>query len=139
MFAFTIAVCAVASVYDLRLRIIPDWLTLPYLVLGLALSLARHGLFYTLVVFAVGFLLCELFFRANVFGGGDLKLFMGIALVDGVQFGFWVFFYSLIASLPLFAYYILKKKTWKVDVPYAVAIFAGLILAHCEVISNIFQ
>jgi prepilin peptidase CpaA len=132
MIVLTVLVCVIAVVYDCKYRVIPDWLVLPYMVLGLAISLVQHGLII-LAVFLAGFLLCEVLFRLGVFGGGDLKLLLGLAAVEGLYFCFWAFYFSLLASLPLFAFYMIKEKTWKVKVPYAVAILAGVIAAiHWE-------
>lgn len=62
-----------------------------------------------------------------MFGGGDLKLFIALSVFSGLDWTFGVFFYSLLVALPLFAYYMIKDKTWKPCVPYAVAIFGGVI------------
>lgn len=129
MFIVTLAVCTTAAIYDLKTRLIPDWITIPYLLLGLAFSLAQHGL-SALVIFIALFLLCEIVYRLNVFGGGDLKLLLGIAFFGGLKFGFLVFYFSLLAALPLFLVYMLKEKSRTVSVPYAVAILAGVILGH---------
>jgi len=129
MIAITILVCSIAVVYDCKYRVIPDWLVLPYLVLGLVISLVQHG-FIVLAILIAGFLVCELLFRLGIFGGGDLKLLLGLAAIEGLPFGIWVFYFSLLASLPLFAFYIIKEKSRKVKVPYAVAILAGVFAAY---------
>jgi len=122
--AITILVCSIAVGYDCKYRTIPDWLVLPYLVLGLVLSLAQHG-FILLAIFIAGFLVCEVLFRLGVFGGGDLKLLLGLAAVEGLSFCLRAFYFSLLASLPLFVFYMIKEKSRKVKVPYAVAILVN--------------
>jgi hypothetical protein len=46
--------------------------------------------------------------RYGVFGGGDLKLFLGLVLFAGPKTSFYSFYFSLLAALPLFTIYILR-------------------------------
>lgn len=66
-------------------------------------------------------------FKIDMYGGGDLKLLIASTSLMGLEWVFGVFFYSLIIALPLFAYYMIKDKTWKPCIPYAVAILGGVI------------
>jgi len=70
---------------------------------------------------------CELFYRLRVFGGVDLKLLLGLALIGGPLYGLAVFYASLLAALPLFLVYMIKGKVTKPQVPYAIAILAGVL------------
>lgn len=71
-------------------------------------------------------------YRSKVLGGGVLKLLWGLALAGGPLYGLAVFYDSLLAALPLFLFYMLKEKTSKPSIPYAVAILAGVLLVHCQ-------
>lgn len=121
------AVGVVASYHDLRARIIPDWLTVPLMVVGFSYSLFTHGLWVAVGTLLVGGALCELLARYDVFGGGDLKLLLGLACLGGPLYGLTVFYFSLLWALPLFGWYMLAKRTFRPSVPYAVAILAALI------------
>src|SRR4051812_35875974 len=77
----TIAVVLVATITDLRSRRIPNWLVLPFLVLGLAVSGITHGwsgvgqsLLGILVATAVMGFFCYM----GGMGMGDVKLFAAI-------------------------------------------------------------
>jgi len=65
---------------DAKTRLIPDWITLPMIGLGILVNIAefRAELFYVgAVVFAIGYLAYWL----GKIGGGDVKLFTGLALL----------------------------------------------------------
>jgi len=80
-------VCAsIASLYDLRTRRIPNKLTLPAILCGLALHLVRGGpaelgLSALAGLIAGGVFL--LFFMAGGMGGGDVKLMTAVGCLAG--------------------------------------------------------
>jgi prepilin peptidase CpaA len=86
----TVVVSAIAAFTDLWRGVIPNWLTLPPLVVAPAL----HGWMYGTpgVAFAIlGMIGCGLMpyllFRVEAIGGGDVKLFAAIGAIDGVLVG----------------------------------------------------
>ncbi len=115
-----------AAWFDLKRREVPDWITLPLVLAGTVFSLVERGLGVTAGTLLLGGALAEFLYRRKVFGGGDMKLLLGLALAGGPLYGLAVFYGSLLAALPLFFFYMLKEKTRKPDVPYAVAILAGV-------------
>jgi prepilin peptidase CpaA len=77
----SVAVLAVATFTDLRTRRIPNWLVLPFLVLGIAVSCIMggwHGLQQSVFGFAAGAFVFGLLYAAGGMGMGDVKLFAGV-------------------------------------------------------------
>jgi prepilin peptidase CpaA len=73
----TLVVVAVATFTDLRSRRIPNWLVLPFLVAGLAVSCwlhGWHGLLMSLAGLGVGALLFGVLCLMGGMGMGDVKL-----------------------------------------------------------------
>lgn len=125
-----ILAATLAAWFDVRAREVPDWITLPLILAGIVFSLVERGFLVTGGTLLIGGALAELLYRYKVFGGGDLKLLLGLALVGGPLYGLAVLYGSLLAALPLFLFYMLKRRTSKPSVPYAVAILAGLLMVH---------
>lgn len=127
------AICVIAAFlsagFDLKTREIPDWITWPLILAGAVFSLLERGLVVTAGTLAVGGALCELLFRVRAFGGGDLKLLLGLSLAGGPVYGLTVFYASLVAFWPLYLAYRVKDGTKKHTVPYAVAIVLGVVWA----------
>ena len=87
-----VAITAMAAVTDYRTGRIPNWLTLPPLVVGPLLHFVSGGptgLLGALVAIAVCGLVPYLMFRCGAIGGGDVKLFaaMGALCVASVASG----------------------------------------------------
>ena len=73
----TVIVLAVATFTDLRNRRIPNWLVLPFLVVGIGVSTWQHGwhgLGQSFAGFALGLLLYGILFWMGGMGAGDVKL-----------------------------------------------------------------
>jgi prepilin peptidase CpaA len=73
----TVAVVLVATITDLRSRRIPNWLVLPFLVIGFSVSgwlHGWHGLLQSLSGAGLGLLLYGVFFMMGGMGAGDVKL-----------------------------------------------------------------
>lgn len=84
-----VAAC-IATVTDMRTRVIPNWLTLPLPLVGLGGHFASDGL-NGLLLSAIGCLLCFLpcffLFARGAIGGGDVKLFAGFGALLGASEG----------------------------------------------------
>ena len=94
-----LAVMAVATYYDLRWRVIPNWLIVTYLLLALPIVVLSGGLWLHLGSAVLVFVALALL--ANVvggIGGGDVKLIAGIILLFGPLLGIWVWMSSLALS-----------------------------------------
>ena len=73
----TVGVLAVASFTDLRSRRIPNWLVLPFLLAGFAVSgwfHGWHGIEQSLAGMALGLLIYGFLFWMGGMGAGDVKL-----------------------------------------------------------------
>jgi prepilin peptidase CpaA len=82
----TLIVLAVATFTDLRSRRIPNWLVLPFLVLGFVVSAylhGWHGLGQSLEGFGLGALLFGILFLMGGMGMGDVKLCAAIGVWIG--------------------------------------------------------
>jgi prepilin peptidase CpaA len=82
-------VCAlVASVFDVKYRRIPNFITFPSILVGLALHLALGGWRQLLTSFAAG-LICGLvflvFYIAGGMGAGDVKLITAVGCIAGMS------------------------------------------------------
>jgi prepilin peptidase CpaA len=92
----TLIVVAIATFTDLRSRRIPNWLVLPFLLLGMGVSTwlhGWHGLGQSAAGFGLGFLAFGLLFFMGGMGAGDVKLFAAI--------GAWVGPHQLLIALVL--------------------------------------
>ncbi len=94
IFNFFIVLVALlyATISDIKLREVPNWLTLGLLAYGtiinsvfFILSSNFINLIYFLIFVAVVFGICYLFWRIGIFAGGDAKLFAGISAVIPFQ------------------------------------------------------
>jgi Flp pilus assembly protein protease CpaA len=77
----TVIVLAVATYTDLRSRRIPNWLVLPFLVIGIGVSVWMHGwpgLAKSLEGMALGAVLYGVLFAMGGMGMGDVKLVAAI-------------------------------------------------------------
>ena len=83
-------IAAVAAVTDFRTGEIPNWLTLPPLVVAPVAYFVLHGI-WGLVGSVGAIVVCGLvpylLFRRGAAGGGDVKLFAAIGAVGGLAVG----------------------------------------------------
>ena len=136
------------GIYDVRLRKIPNWLTLGTFILVFLFNVffvrSFHEIIHCLLGFFVGILLLLIPYIFGGMGAGDVKLLAAIGSIVGYKDIVLVFFYSTICGLFLgIIWLILNPKHIKflittgqilptVDkkqkVPYGVAIAAGTLL-----------
>ena len=85
-----IAIAAIAAVTDWRTGEIPNWLTLPPILLAPLVYLVAYGsggLVASLIGVGACGLVPYLMFRSRAIGGGDVKLFAALGALGGMQLG----------------------------------------------------
>ncbi len=105
-FGVAASVAAIAAVWDWRTGRIPNWLTLPPLVIAplvYGLSLGPRFAIQSAVALLICGLIPYLLFRHNAMGGGDVKLFAALGAITGVSLttGLEIELASLVAALVL--------------------------------------
>lgn len=121
--AVLIALVLIASVYDMRYRRIPNWLSLTGAITGLALNSFLYqgwpGLRLSLVGLTVAFCAYFILYSLRAMGAGDVKLMAAIGALTGVRDWFGIFIITAIiggiAGLGLVAMRgRLRKTVWNV-------------------------
>ena len=110
--ATAVAITAVAAVTDSRTGRIPNWLTLPSFVFGLALHCIDGGLLalgHSLLSALVCGLVPYLLFRKGAAGGGDVKLLAALGALGGVTFGI----EAQLCGLSIACFYALVRLTFQ--------------------------
>jgi len=139
----TVIVLAVATFTDLRNRRIPNWLVLPFLVVGIGASAwlhGWHGLGQSFGGLALGLLLYGFLFWMGGMGAGDVKLAAAIgawigpsqlfislvvtAMAGGIMVLGWALFGGFLKDLFKGAGDHMKRK-----MPYAPAIAIGTLVS----------
>ena len=146
----TVFLAFIAAIYDVRKGIIPDLLTGGLLIFGLGsnvfLSLFSNNIKYILasiISVVVTYTITYLMWKLNIWGGGDVKLFTGIASVipfglnvdylnifpqmSLYPFSFSVVVNSILVSFPFLVvflcYLVFKNRIFKRNVDFLVNIF----------------
>ncbi len=146
----TVFLAFIAAIYDVRKGIVPDLLTGGLLIFGLGsnvfLSLFSNNIKYILasiISVVVTYTITYLMWKLNIWGGGDVKLFTGIASVipfglnvdylnifpqmSLYPFSFSVVVNSILVSFPFLVvflcYLVFKKRIFKRNVDFLVNIF----------------
>lgn len=121
-----------ATITDIRSRNISNRLVVIFLLLGILLHILDRTWVELILSFSIATVFSLLIYKLEMFGGGDLKLLIALSVFSSLDWTFGAFFYSLVSALPLFLFYMIKKKTWKPSIPYAVAILIGIIWQHID-------
>jgi prepilin peptidase CpaA len=97
----TVIALAVATFTDLRTRLIPNWLVLPFLAAGITVSgwlRGWHGIGQSLLGLGLGLLVYGLLFWMGGMGAGDVKLAAAIGAWIGPTQLFFALFVTAIAG-----------------------------------------
>jgi len=105
--SIVIDVCALlllslSAYWDLRYRRIPNWATLPCIILGLGMNTLLNGWGGAKASgtgFLVGFAAFVVLFVLGWMGGGDVKLMAAVGALKGYPFVVSALFYSLLVGL----------------------------------------
>jgi prepilin peptidase CpaA len=99
----SVAVLVTAAIIDLSTRRIPNWLSLPFLVAGIAVQSVhggRQGFIASLAGIGLALLLFGLPCCIRLMGMGDLKLAMGVgAWIGAAQFFFAFIVAAMVAGI----------------------------------------
>lgn len=139
-FAANLIAGAAAAYTDIKTGYIYDWITYPLIGVGIILS-ALTGQWAGILLGAGIYILGWLAYRKGKIGGGDIKLLVGVALVqptyEGMIFVFGVLFTgTLLACLGLSTYYVIKLLAEKKPIQWNTrrkkmgALYAGGILVY---------
>jgi prepilin peptidase CpaA len=93
-----------SAYWDIRFRKIPNWATLPGIVLGLGLNgivSGWGGMKASSLGFLIGFGALLVLFILSWMGGGDVKLMAAVGALKGYPFVVSALFYSLIVGVVL--------------------------------------
>ncbi len=124
-FILGLAVLLIASINDLKIREVPDWLSYTFLftavIANLILSVMENDYWIILNSLAgvlFGFILGLIFFYTGQWGGGDSKIMMGLLGLIGVNI---LSFYSLVIGKIDVITYILSAKWFLLIINFALA------------------
>lgn len=148
----TFLIVGAAAVYDYRTRRIPNYITLPALLIGLVLNTYQSGfkgLEESLLGLLLGGLLLLVPFVLGGMGAGDVKLLAVVGALNGSHFVIFTFIYGAIAGgVMALLVLLLRGRTTAVlnnlvltllvpgqslvksnlGIPYGIAIFIGTVI-----------
>jgi len=128
----------IAALKDVRTRRIPNWLTVPAAVLGLALHAWYEGwpgVWTSIEGAALGLAAFILFFVAGGMGAGDVKLFGAVGALVGPQAMVLVFVFTGLLGGILAAAVAVWRRQFQATLPYGAVIAGGTLLSLlCSVI-----
>src|SRR5262245_34127265 len=133
--AILMANLALASVYDLLTRRIPNWLTLPGTLAGLSLNWWVSGYDGLLTGFwglTVGFFLLFFFYLLGGMGGGDVKLLALVGSFLGPRLAFYAFVWMALSGGVLAVGSLIYKRAFSVTARNLKSLFLGWILRTGE-------
>lgn len=99
---------------DLTSNKIPNWLTLPFILLALVYhGLMGEGLAFSLTGLVYAFILLFPLFFFRLLAGGDVKLALGIGAFLGWEMFLESLLYGLIIGLPMVLIFAFHKVGWE--------------------------
>jgi prepilin peptidase CpaA len=113
-YGLIVIVLTVAVIWDIRFRRIPNWLTLPALVLGVgyhAITGGLSGFALSLLGMALGFGSFFLFYLVGGMGAGDVKLMAAIGAFLGPKDVLFAALYAAIAGGVYAVFLLVTQRT----------------------------
>lgn len=118
---------------DIRTREVPDWLTVPAMLIGLAFFIWRlhwGGMELWALGMAVPAIPTIIPWLLGGYGGGDFKLSLAFGALGGPMFGGWALAAGLVAGIPLFIGWAVWRRLGHSGLPpFAPALGAGAVAA----------
>ncbi len=118
LLGLTVVLLILALIHDIRFSRIPNWLTLPAIVVAVILHISMDGLYglrMSLGGMAVGFCLFIGFYLLGGMGAGDVKLMAAVGALLGPQDAFYSVVFTALAgglySVVLIIIYDFNKAT----------------------------
>lgn len=150
-------------IIDIRYRKIPNYITLPVILMGIILNLILYklvgiadsgkGILVALGIFIIPYIL-------GIVGGGDVKLMMAVGALKGVNFALYSSFSVIICGGIISGIILIRQKTKLNDFliklgififqkkvieenksyfPYSIAIAIGVIIILCLELGGIYE
>ncbi len=144
-----------AALIDIRHFIIPNWLNLSLLILGLAYGATQPDFhwFSSIMALLLFFFIGALLFQFRFLGGGDVKLLAVVAFWAGISGAVAFLFYTVLAGgfvsvIYMSRAWLRKKRALKADpatdfsilrqpVPYGVAIALGGVYVFLSILEHL--
>jgi prepilin peptidase CpaA len=127
----------VAAVIDIRTQKIPNWLTLPSILIGIILNFSvagNKGLISSALGLLTGFLLLYFVYLLGGMGAGDVKLLCAVGALLGPRMVFYTFIWMALAGGALALLFILYKRAFSQTFRNIKILLLGWVLgtAHSE-------
>lgn len=137
----TLLFSLMAAIYDVRINIVPDWLTCSLAFFGimsnLILSLISTNIKFILasiISMVITFTITYMLWKLNMWGGGDVKLFTAIATV--IPSGINIDFLNIFPQLSIYPFsFTVVINSILVSFPFLLVYVTNLIYKH-EIFSN---
>jgi len=124
--------CSISALTDAKTGEIPNRLTYPLIIIGFVLSLFPW-MFSNIIYGIIFLIISSWFYKKKLFGGGDIKLILGLILLNptaDIIFICWWLLYACIIAIVFYAYkfYIKKERgkkaeTLRFGVPLFISMF----------------
>lgn len=128
MFPFLFVLVILISLYDLKYRKVPNWVTGPLMLLGLSVNLPGNPLIWVASAFVFSA------WKSGFIGGGDAKLWMGLLWClssFGEQVVVWMFVALLVTGVAQITVRIISQKSavvgFKTPGAWRTVVFMGLL------------
>jgi prepilin peptidase CpaA len=130
----------VAAVIDVRTQKIPNWLTLPFTLIGMLLNFfinGNQGLISSALGLLAGFLLLYFVYLLGGMGAGDVKLLGAVGALLGPRMVFYTFIWMALAGGALAFLFILYKRAFSQTFRNLKILLLGWVLGIADSEANI--